>query len=303
MSSEIQSPPPLPDFRIANLWKASESEEERESEDQEFTYQNPIPENPEVETPNIQTSKITNQENPESKTLNIQTPWNQNILNPDLINQLNLFPNIIINQPLIEPIIEPIQLQPLQLLQQPQQLLSPSQQQLQLQQLPQQHIVAPITYAPITKIKKFISEENDVQADYFIVPQILNQFIRDLYSSILQYICPMHPANFQATVTNAKDFETAKLKANYTQAINLVMNKSSELDSKLKQFKSVAPIILDQLAMAVEDTLKLPSKKSITTMYMDAKVDGQSIKLILNSGSAGSIITKQLMNQLGCWVD
>ncbi|KAG9289439.1 hypothetical protein G9A89_008000 [Geosiphon pyriformis] len=40
-------------------------------------------------------------------------------------------------------------------------------------------------------------------------------------------------------------------------------------------------------------------KKPITTMYTDAKVDGHSIKLILDSESADSIITQQLMDQLG----
>ncbi|KAG9292676.1 hypothetical protein G9A89_008262 [Geosiphon pyriformis] len=39
-------------------------------------------------------------------------------------------------------------------------------------------------------------------------------------------------------------------------------------------------------------------EKPITTMYTDAKVDGHFIKLILDSGSAGSIITWQLMDQL-----
>ncbi|KAG9290030.1 hypothetical protein G9A89_010336 [Geosiphon pyriformis] len=39
--------------------------------------------------------------------------------------------------------------------------------------------------------------------------------------------------------------------------------------------------------------------KPITTMYTNAKVDGHAIKLILDSGLAGSIITRQLMNQLG----
>ncbi|KAG9306861.1 hypothetical protein G9A89_005762 [Geosiphon pyriformis] len=148
---------------IADSWEASESKEEKESENQEFTYQNLISENPEVETPNVQTPKNTNQENPEIETPNIQIPWNQNILNSDLINQLNLSPNIVINQPPIEPIIEPIQLQSLQLPQQPQQLLSLPQQQFQLQQPPQQYIVAPIVYAPIAKIKKFTDKENNVQ--------------------------------------------------------------------------------------------------------------------------------------------
>ncbi|KAG9299790.1 hypothetical protein G9A89_013150 [Geosiphon pyriformis] len=44
-------------------------------------------------------------------------------------------------------------------------------------------------------------------------------------------------------------------------------------------------------------------KKLITAMYTNAKVDDHSIKLILNSGSAGSIITKQLMDQLDHRVD
>ncbi|KAG9301044.1 hypothetical protein G9A89_015780 [Geosiphon pyriformis] len=39
-------------------------------------------------------------------------------------------------------------------------------------------------------------------------------------------------------------------------------------------------------------------EKPITAMYMDARVDGHPIKLILDSGSADSIITRQLMNQL-----
>ncbi|KAG9290287.1 hypothetical protein G9A89_022263 [Geosiphon pyriformis] len=43
--------------------------------------------------------------------------------------------------------------------------------------------------------------------------------------------------------------------------------------------------------------------KPITMMYTNAKVEGQSIKLILDSGSAGSIITRQLMDQLGHRVD
>ncbi|KAG9301832.1 hypothetical protein G9A89_004511 [Geosiphon pyriformis] len=44
-------------------------------------------------------------------------------------------------------------------------------------------------------------------------------------------------------------------------------------------------------------------EKPITVMYTNAKVDGQFIKLILDSGSAGSIITQQLMDQLDHQVD
>ncbi|KAG9303795.1 hypothetical protein G9A89_018692 [Geosiphon pyriformis] len=44
-------------------------------------------------------------------------------------------------------------------------------------------------------------------------------------------------------------------------------------------------------------------EKLITAMYTDVKVDDQFIKLILNSRSVGSIITKQLMDQLDHRVD
>ncbi|KAG9290974.1 hypothetical protein G9A89_011124, partial [Geosiphon pyriformis] len=95
------------------------------------------------------------------------------------------------------------------------------------------------TKAVITYLRCFhrnLHQIQAIQADYFTVPQILNQFIHGLCSSILQCICQMHLADLQTTITNARDFETAELKTNHAQAINLVMNESSELDSKLKQF-------------------------------------------------------------------
>ncbi|KAG9289450.1 hypothetical protein G9A89_008011 [Geosiphon pyriformis] len=48
----------------------------------------------------------------------------------------------------------------------------------------------------------------------------------------------------------------------------------------------------------LEKPLSHPQKKPITAMYTDVKVDSQFIKLILDSRSADSIITKQLMDQL-----
>ncbi|KAG9293072.1 hypothetical protein G9A89_016434 [Geosiphon pyriformis] len=54
-----------------------------------------------------------------------------------------------------------------------------------------------------------------IQADYFTAPQILNQFIRGLCSSILQHVCSMHPADLQVVITNARDFEAVKLETNH----------------------------------------------------------------------------------------
>ncbi|KAG9286042.1 hypothetical protein G9A89_022719 [Geosiphon pyriformis] len=77
-----------------------------------------------------------------------------------------------------------------------------------------------------------------IQADYFTAPQILNQFIRGLCSSIFQQVRSMHLVDLPTTITHARDFKAAELKANHTQAVNLVMNRSSDLDSKLKQFSN-----------------------------------------------------------------
>ncbi|KAG9305640.1 hypothetical protein G9A89_022562 [Geosiphon pyriformis] len=46
----------------------------------------------------------------------------------------------------------------------------------------------------------------------------------------------MHPVNLSTAVTHARDFKATKLEANHAQAVNLVINRSSNLDSKLKQF-------------------------------------------------------------------
>ncbi|KAG9305641.1 hypothetical protein G9A89_022563 [Geosiphon pyriformis] len=131
----------------------SEEEEEKESKDQEFTYQNSITESLEVETPNLQIQQNLNLENPEIETPNIQPLPNQNNQNSNLINQPDLPPVIIINPPPVEPIGQPPQ-QPHQQIQQS--LIS-------FQQPPQSNL-DPIAYAPIAKLEKFTDKENDAQA-------------------------------------------------------------------------------------------------------------------------------------------
>ncbi|KAG9302592.1 hypothetical protein G9A89_007296 [Geosiphon pyriformis] len=334
-----------------NLWEITESEggqkvkEEKKSEDHKFTYQNPILKNPESETPNFQIQP--NLDNQENNTLNIQTLPNQNNPNSEVINQY-LPPVIIIDQPPVEPIGQPIQSQNQQ---QPPPVLPQQQQQLPP---PQQQQMA---YALITKLDKFNGEEDNaqvwlndiakaitannwddakvmqvipyflqdtadyfsnnnsinklantfttikqgdteavtiylrcfhknlhqiqaIQANYFITPQILNQFIRELHSNILQQVCSMHPMDLPTTVTYARDFEATKLEANHAQAVNLAINGSSELDSKLKQFrkcklfpKSVMSIVIIQLVMAARNTFpdsELSLESRLIPTYLSA---------------------------------
>ncbi|KAG9292585.1 hypothetical protein G9A89_006956 [Geosiphon pyriformis] len=141
--TRVESPTNLSYHYTSGKVTESEEEKEEETEDQKFTYQNPIAKNPEFETLNLQTQQNLNPENPEIKTPNIQTPPTQDNQNPDLINQQNLPPIIVIDQPPINPIAKPIQL-PLQL---------PS----------QQPNLDTMAYAPIAKLDNFTSKENNAQ--------------------------------------------------------------------------------------------------------------------------------------------
>ncbi|KAG9303547.1 hypothetical protein G9A89_018443 [Geosiphon pyriformis] len=136
----------LPDFGTVSPWKITESEEE-EDKDQEFNYQNPI-----LEDQNIQTQQHL--ENSEIETPNIRTSPNQRNQNPELIHQQNLSPVIVVDQPPIKLIGEPIQPPPV-LPQQPLLLQQP------LQQPSQPPNLDPIAYTPIAKLDNFTSKEDD----------------------------------------------------------------------------------------------------------------------------------------------
>ncbi|KAG9295213.1 hypothetical protein G9A89_006194 [Geosiphon pyriformis] len=203
---KFQSLPPQPDFGNASPWEITESEEKKkkESEDQEFTYQNLITKNLEqplqpLQQPQqplqllqqqlhqppqqqiiapiayaliIKLKKFTGKEN-DAKSIAANS-WNDaRAINNNSINRLaNTFTTI-----------------------------------------KQGENEAVTTY--LEHFYKNLCQIQAIQADYFTVPQILNQFIRGLRSNILQCVCPMHPADLQAAVTNARDFEAAELEANH----------------------------------------------------------------------------------------
>ncbi|KAG9305782.1 hypothetical protein G9A89_001070 [Geosiphon pyriformis] len=265
-------------------WEIMESEEEKKekAEDQEFTYQKPIPKNSDIEIPNFQTQQDPNLENLEIETPNFQTSQNLNNTNHETINQENV-PSLLqhLQQQLQQPNLDSMAYT---LIAKLEKFTGEEDNPLQPMNRMTQEYSKPfhISYRilPTCDIKEFkiafleyFSNNNSInclantfttikqgeteavitylgyfhrnlhqiqaiQADYSTVPQILNQFIKGLCSSILQCVCSMHPADFQATVTNTRDFELAKLEANYAQAINLVMNRSSKLNSKLKQFSN-----------------------------------------------------------------
>ncbi|KAG9305935.1 hypothetical protein G9A89_016588 [Geosiphon pyriformis] len=236
-----------------SLWKIIESEEkkEKEAKDQEFTYQNLILENPEIETPNFQTPQNPNNTN--SETINQQNLPPQPLQPPQQPQQLSQQPQQQLQQPNLDPMAcaliaklkkftgkkddtqiwlnniektitangwnntRALQVIPYFL----QNIANSCINQLTntFTTIKQGENEAVTTY--LGCFYKNLCQIQAIQADYFTAPQILNQFIRDLRSSILQHICPMHPVDLQAAVTNARNFETTKLEANYAQTVNL----------------------------------------------------------------------------------
>ncbi|KAG9289075.1 hypothetical protein G9A89_000027, partial [Geosiphon pyriformis] len=108
--------------------------------------------------------------------------------------------------------------------------------------------------------------------------------------------------NYLSLLVTPKDATTNNLESNPPQT-TLTNNIPPAMVTENKSLAAIFPFELEKIinpSLFSEAALK---KKLITAMYTDVKVDGHSIKLILDSGSAGSIITRQLMDQLGCSVD
>ncbi|KAG9303544.1 hypothetical protein G9A89_018440 [Geosiphon pyriformis] len=121
-----------------------------------------------------------------------------------------------------------------------------------------------MAYAPIAKIKKFTKEEDDTQ-------------------------------NYLSLLATLEDASPNTCEPKQKQSLTNI------LPATVMEDESLAAIFLFKIEKPIETLLFSEAaleKQPITVMYTDAKIDGQSIKLILDSGSAGSIITRQLIDQL-----
>ncbi|KAG9305659.1 hypothetical protein G9A89_022581 [Geosiphon pyriformis] len=67
-----------------------------------------------------------------------------------------------------------------------------------------------------------------IERDYYTTAQVLNQFIKELRSSILRSIRPCHLTSLQDAVTFIHNFKSAEQEANHTQAVNLAINGTSD---------------------------------------------------------------------------
>ncbi|KAG9290055.1 hypothetical protein G9A89_010361 [Geosiphon pyriformis] len=106
--------------------------------------------------------------------------------------------------------------------------------------------------------------------------------------------------NYLSLLVTPEDAASSEQKTNQKP---LTSNIPLATSTKNKSLVAIFPFELEEITLVPLFSRATLDTKPITTMYTDAKVNGQYIKLILDSESAGSIITKQLMDQLGHRVD
>ncbi|KAG9298856.1 hypothetical protein G9A89_015877 [Geosiphon pyriformis] len=116
-----------------------------------------------------------------------------------------------------------------------------------------------------------------------------------------KYTQNLSSQNYLSLLVTPEDASSSKIKPNQSKPFT-----SNILPATITNDKLLAAIF----SFEVKEPSQTPlfsraalEKKLITAMYTDVKVDGHSIKLILNSGLADSIITRQLIDQLGHQVD
>ncbi|KAG9291120.1 hypothetical protein G9A89_012992 [Geosiphon pyriformis] len=94
-----------------------------------------------------------------------------------------------------------------------------------------------------------------------VITQVLNQFIKKLQSSILRSIRPYHLTSLQDAVTFARDFESAEQKANHTQAINLAINGTSDIDTEITQLSEKLTQKIERFLAGTTGTYQPPQWK------------------------------------------
>ncbi|KAG9293577.1 hypothetical protein G9A89_005580 [Geosiphon pyriformis] len=96
--------------------------------------------------------------------------------------------------------------------------------------------------------------------------------------------------------TQSNNLETNQQPTLTSNILPATITKNELLDA-IFLFELEKPLITSLFSRAALE------EKLITAIYTDVKVDSHFIKLILNSRSTGSIIIRQLIDQLGCRVD
>ncbi|KAG9301291.1 hypothetical protein G9A89_012674 [Geosiphon pyriformis] len=97
-----------------------------------------------------------------------------------------------------------------------------------------------ITTPYIARLTDFLGEEEEtdieaIEQGYYTDPQVLNQFIRGLKSSILGRVRSAHPNSLPEAVTLTRALESAEKEANHSQMVNMIIeeNKTETLEKRV----------------------------------------------------------------------
>ncbi|KAG9294958.1 hypothetical protein G9A89_017752 [Geosiphon pyriformis] len=110
------------------------------------------------------------------------------------------------------------------------------------------------------------------------------------------YIQNPNSQNYLSLLITTEDAQSNNLETNQQPTLTSNILPATITENKL--LNAIFPFKLKELSTTPLFSGATLEKKPITAMYTDAKVDGHSIKLILDNRLADSIITKQLMDQL-----
>ncbi|KAG9286831.1 hypothetical protein G9A89_012381 [Geosiphon pyriformis] len=115
-------------------------------------------------------------------------------------------------------------------------------------------------------------------------------------SSGTGYTQNLSSQNYLSLLINPEDATFNNLEIKQIQPLTNNIPPATVTNNKL--LVAIFLFELEELASMSLFSRAVLKEKPITAIYTDAKVDDHPIKLILNSRSADSIITKQLMDQL-----
>ncbi|KAG9286128.1 hypothetical protein G9A89_010142 [Geosiphon pyriformis] len=91
----------------------------------------------------------------------------------------------------------------------------------------------------LARFNRICRQIEAIEQEYYTDPQVLNQFIRGLKSSILGKVRPAHPNSLPEAVTLARALELAEKKANHSQMVNMVIeeNKTETLEKRITRLR------------------------------------------------------------------
>ncbi|KAG9297927.1 hypothetical protein G9A89_018755 [Geosiphon pyriformis] len=126
---------------------------------------------------------------------------------------------------------------------------------------------------------------------YQPIPSLLNYPSGSCqWSSGAGYTQNLYSQNYLSLLVTPEDVPFSNQKTNHT--LTPTNNIPPATITKNKSLDTIFLFELKELSVMPLFSKAALEEKPITTMYTDVKVDGHFIKLILDSESAGSIITK-----------